>query len=275
MNNLNFGCGDRICLDNWTNLDFHSHHPSVVQHNLLEGFPFQDRSFTAVYSSHVLEHFPLPEAHFLLQESFRVLKPGGIIRIVVPDLENTCREYVRILDAYDSDPLARRQHQWILIEMLDQMVRNRPSGMVPDFKKQIFEQNDHEIIAYVKGRTQNTPWTQPPKGSFIDRLRKLHPAKVKEKLLYLWVRAVRLLLPKALRQFAIDDTPLGEKHRWMYDRHSLESALEAAGFISLSFKSHSTSNITNFHASDLDSHADGSPYKNNSIYAEAMKSEDL
>ena len=271
MKNLNFGCGDRFCLNDWTNLDFHSHHRSVIQHNLLERFPFQDSTFDSVYSSHVLEHFPLYEGNFLLCESFRVLRPGGIIRVVVPDLESTCREYVRILDAYETDDLARRQHAWILIELLDQMVRNRPSGMVPDFKNQIVEQRDHEIITYVQNRTQNTPWAQPTQKAFLDRLKSLYPAKVKEKLLYFWVRLVRMLLPKALRKFAIDDTPLGEKHRWMYDRYSLRSALEAVGFDSLSFKSHSTSDIAGFLDAQLDSHADGSPYKNNSIYVEAVK----
>lgn len=271
MKNLNFGCGDRLCHTGWTNLDFHSHDQSVVRHNLLERFPFQDSTFDAVYSSHVLEHFPPSGGNFLLRESFRVLKPGGIIRIVVPDLESTCREYVRILDGYETDSLARRQHEWILIELLDQMVRNRPSGMVPDFKNRIIDQHDHELITYVQNRTQNTSWAQPTQKSFLDRLKRLHPAKVKEKLLYFWVRSVRMLLPKALRKLAIDDTPLGEKHRWMYDRYSLRLALEAAGFESLSFKTHSTSDIAGFLDAQLDSHADGSPYKNNSIYIEAVK----
>src|SRR5674476_867863 len=102
MNKLNFGCGGRIA-QGWTNIDFHSDDARVLRANLLSGFPFRDRYFDAVYSSHVLEHFTPAQADLLLQEAWRVLKPGGIVRIVVPDLEASCREYCRILALDDCD----------------------------------------------------------------------------------------------------------------------------------------------------------------------------
>src|SRR5580658_121949 len=102
MRKLNFGCGNRIA-PHWTNIDFHSSDSRVTRANLLSGFPFPDQSFDFVYSSHVLEHFTKEQARVLLAEAHRVLKPGGIIRTVVPDLEGTCREYLRILDLDNSD----------------------------------------------------------------------------------------------------------------------------------------------------------------------------
>lgn len=48
-----------------------------------EGLPFPDETFDLVYSSNVLEHTGDPER--VLQEAVRVLKPGGILHIEVPN----------------------------------------------------------------------------------------------------------------------------------------------------------------------------------------------
>jgi predicted SAM-dependent methyltransferase len=46
---------------------------------------FPDNEFTFVYSEHVLEHFRYDIAVDLFAEVFRTLKPGGVVRTVVPD----------------------------------------------------------------------------------------------------------------------------------------------------------------------------------------------
>jgi predicted SAM-dependent methyltransferase len=52
---------------------------------------FQDATFEAVYASHVLEHFGyLTELCAALQEWHRVLKPGGVLYVSVPDLDTLC-----------------------------------------------------------------------------------------------------------------------------------------------------------------------------------------
>lgn len=58
-----------------------------VHHDLAFGIPFDDNTVDFVYSSHFLEHLYRADAQRILQESFRVLKPGGTIRVSVPDLE--------------------------------------------------------------------------------------------------------------------------------------------------------------------------------------------
>jgi SAM-dependent methyltransferase len=65
----------------------------VVIHDLREPLPWDDGQFEAVYASHLLEHLTWGDARQLLMESRRVLKPGGVCRIVVPDLEYMVGEY--------------------------------------------------------------------------------------------------------------------------------------------------------------------------------------
>jgi predicted SAM-dependent methyltransferase len=65
----------------------------VLVHDLRRPLPFADGSVAVVYSSHLLEHLYLAEAKNLLRESYRVLRPGGVIRMVVPDLRALVEEY--------------------------------------------------------------------------------------------------------------------------------------------------------------------------------------
>jgi predicted SAM-dependent methyltransferase len=58
-----------------------------VHHDLVHGIPLADACADFVYSSHFLEHLNRNDAEHLLCASFRILKPGGTLRIVVPDLE--------------------------------------------------------------------------------------------------------------------------------------------------------------------------------------------
>ena len=58
--------------------------PTVITHNLLEPLPLDDGTCSAVYSSNVLEHIPKDKAPAFIAECFRVLVPGGVLRIVVP-----------------------------------------------------------------------------------------------------------------------------------------------------------------------------------------------
>lgn len=57
-----------------------------IHHDLSYGIPLPDACADFIYTSHFLEHLPLDDAARLLSESFRVLKPGGLMRVCVPDL---------------------------------------------------------------------------------------------------------------------------------------------------------------------------------------------
>jgi predicted SAM-dependent methyltransferase len=58
-----------------------------LHHNLSHSIPLPNNSVDFIFTSHFLEHLYLSEAKNLLNECFRVLKIGGVIRISVPDLE--------------------------------------------------------------------------------------------------------------------------------------------------------------------------------------------
>jgi SAM-dependent methyltransferase len=65
----------------------------IVIHDLRKPLPWDDGQFEAVYASHLLEHLTWGDAGQLLREARRVLAPGGVCRIVVPDLQFFISEY--------------------------------------------------------------------------------------------------------------------------------------------------------------------------------------
>lgn len=129
---LNLGCGARFHLG-WTNADLHPVHESVRCLDVAFGpLPFPDAGFAAVYHSHLLEHLPCDRTVVFLQECRRVLQPGGVVRVVVPDLEQIARLYLLALeDAWDHRSGPER-HAWMTLEMLDQLVREKPGGAMLD-----------------------------------------------------------------------------------------------------------------------------------------------
>ena len=66
----------------------------IIIHDVRKPLPFQDNTIHVIYASHLLEHLYLEEAKRLLKECFRILQPGGILRMVVPDLRAIILEYM-------------------------------------------------------------------------------------------------------------------------------------------------------------------------------------
>jgi len=69
--------------------------------NAARRIPFPDQSFSAIYTSHMLEHLDASEARSFLVEARRVLAIGGILRVSVPDLMKHARHYVE--ESKDAD----------------------------------------------------------------------------------------------------------------------------------------------------------------------------
>jgi predicted SAM-dependent methyltransferase len=65
-----------------------------MHHDLSHSIPLKDETADFVYSSHFLEHLFKTDAERLLKDCHRVLKPGGIVRICVPDLAYAISLYV-------------------------------------------------------------------------------------------------------------------------------------------------------------------------------------
>jgi predicted SAM-dependent methyltransferase len=82
---LNLGCGPQK-LTGWINIDFDEKHaPDVVAD--VKNLPYADNSVDEIYASHILEHFNYDEP--VLEEWCRVLKPRGMITVIVPDVVGT------------------------------------------------------------------------------------------------------------------------------------------------------------------------------------------
>lgn len=82
---LHVGCGDNV-LQEWLNTD---RNPSVnrIYLDAVKKYPFPDNSFDYVFSEHMIEHISYADGRIMLSECFRVLKPGGTIRLATPDLQ--------------------------------------------------------------------------------------------------------------------------------------------------------------------------------------------
>lgn len=66
---------------------------NIMRLDLRRQLPFENDRFSAVYSSHTLEHLVYEDAVNLIAECFRVLRTGGVCRIVVPDLAAAVQKY--------------------------------------------------------------------------------------------------------------------------------------------------------------------------------------
>lgn len=63
--------------------------------DIRKGLPLPDGSADAVYCSHVLEHLALEDFREALKNTYRLLKPGGTFRFVLPDLRYHIEQYMR------------------------------------------------------------------------------------------------------------------------------------------------------------------------------------
>lgn len=99
--------------------------PDTVLWDLSKGVPYDDATFDVVYHSHVLEHIPREYTAGFMAECHRVLKPGGLLRVVVPDLEQLAQRYLTAL-AGQENAQTLALHSEATEEIFDQMVRHRP-----------------------------------------------------------------------------------------------------------------------------------------------------
>jgi hypothetical protein len=74
--------------------------PAAVRFgDIVRGLPIPDGSVQGVYASHVLEHLSYADFWTALDRTFRLLGPGGIFRLVVPDLKSRAQKYLERLES--------------------------------------------------------------------------------------------------------------------------------------------------------------------------------
>ncbi len=268
MKLLNVGCG-RCYHNAWTNIDLVAATPEVRAYDLRRGLPYQDDSFDGVYHSHVLEHLTPDAAKSMLRECARVLKPGGVLRVVVPDLEGIAHEYLRTLRTANEDasPTNLAKHRWMTLELIDQMTRQRTGGLMG----QTIREPGNTPQEFIRGRL----------GYEVEG-----NAKVKNRKT-IGMRLSRLIA-SARKQAAMAAVTLidgstgrnayregrfrqsGELHRWMYDRVSLSNLLMDIGLEHPRACQADESRIDRFDSYELD--RDGQRIrKPDSLFMEAIK----
>ncbi len=124
---LQIGCGRRI-LPDWLNADYHPKTRDVLHLDATRALPFGDASFDYVFSEHMIEHFPFPQGQQLLDECFRILTPGGTLRISTPDL-------AFLVDLYRPEESPERERRPIQDEFLG-----------------------HFLATEIKNRERHAPW---------------------------------------------------------------------------------------------------------------------
>lgn len=93
-------------------------------------------SCAGIYASHVLEHLTLEDFRTALANTFVMLRPGGVFRLIVPDLEALARVYTELLDQ-NTDTA---NNDFLLGACLGEV--SRPSGLVGRLRD-IFSSNKH------------------------------------------------------------------------------------------------------------------------------------
>lgn len=91
---LHLGSGMDI-REGWINIDGYCVDEKIVNHDLRRGLPaYKENSIEFIFSQHFIEHIKKPEALTLFTDCYKKLKPGGVMRIVVPDLDECIRRYL-------------------------------------------------------------------------------------------------------------------------------------------------------------------------------------
>src|SRR5581483_5912767 len=90
---LNLGCFNKK-MYGFVNVDIREEVKPDVVDNIYELKNFKNESADLIYCCHCLEHVKKTDALKALKRWFEVLKPGGLLRVAVPNIEEACKHYI-------------------------------------------------------------------------------------------------------------------------------------------------------------------------------------
>ncbi len=248
--------------------------------DLAQPLPFADRSFDAVDCYHVYEHLFREEADRFTGEVHRVLKPGGIYRVSVPDLEWIAGEYLKYLEAALQDPSATnvKRYRWTVMKLIEQSIREKTGGLMleairrGEFDRAYVREHYGEAFdAFFRGpseRPQPATAEVSRKKTLRQRLFSLTPQKVSRKIR--WLDYERKLA-EFKRGRGKDLRFNRETVSLLPDRLYLKLLLAKPGFTGFSIKDYKTSDIPNWAKYDLDRSNNGDYPFDPSLYVEVRK----
>ena len=115
--------------------------------DLTRPLPFADGSVSAVFSSHVFEHLFLDEVERLVAEIYRILAPGGVCRVVVPNLSDV----VALYDPEDPKPFLEAMFE---IGRRSDIKNAHHSGFTPQSMSKLFASKGFRktsVLSYRRG----------------------------------------------------------------------------------------------------------------------------
>jgi len=79
----------------WVNVELHPHHrDTTLALDIRRQLPFADGSIARILAEHVVEHVDFRhDVPKMVRDWYRVLRPGGVVRVIVPDAERFLRAY--------------------------------------------------------------------------------------------------------------------------------------------------------------------------------------
>jgi len=92
LRRLNWGSGTEPPGD-WINCDIKEAPGIDISRDIRDGLPLEDDSIDYAVSIHAFPELPFPDIEPAMTELRRVLKPGGVLRLALPDMENAMRAY--------------------------------------------------------------------------------------------------------------------------------------------------------------------------------------
>jgi len=260
---VNLGCGHRHH-PAWQNYDLVPSSEAVKPFDITKPLPLETNSCDAVYHAAVLEHIRPVDVPGFLGECVRILKPGGVLRVGIPDLEGICRLYLQKLDAAAQGvPNAEADYDWMMLELLDQMVRERSGGAMMEY----FRQPEIPNVEFVLGRIG-------VEGQELIDLCRTQPEATVQSPLRAFLGDVKRTVKSALAGDLTSRTDFrhsGEVHQWMYDRFSLARLFRRAGLQAIQQRSARESAISNWQDYHLDVTPDGTVNKPDLIFMEGVK----
>jgi len=275
---VNVGCGP-IYHPAWLNLDVTPACPAVQYLDVRKGLPLGDGEADVCFSSHVIEHLTPRAAGEFLAEQERVLKPGGILRVVCPDLADICRTYLSEYDKSSAQGRTTFRHEHLVAELVDQLVRSRPGGELAGLWARM-KLSDREWVAKRIGYVADAATQAGPaqRKSVISSLASRLATKQGRRLVADRLRGevlcsvARLLGGRRLASTVRDGLfrGTGENHLWMWDEVTLAEKLRAHGFVDVARKPLGESDIPGWERYGLEIR-NGVAIKPHSLVLEARK----
>jgi len=139
---------------------------------------FEDGALSYVYADNMIEHVPLAGARVFLEEAHRCLRPGGVIRLVTPDVRAHVDLYLHGNDVVQGAVADEYRALGVVVEHPIDLVRTpigefgHHTGYVYDFEtldaelqragfspavRQPFQESDHPMLRGLEYRSAQTP----------------------------------------------------------------------------------------------------------------------